>query len=126
MPAAADITFAHQTRCVRAARLTARSPFYAAILMLWCQPGLAQDADAGRAIAARWCVTCHVVQPGQTHATSTGAPSFAAVAARKSLTPDGLSAFLQTSHVRMPDLHLSRREISDLTAYIMSQKPAPG
>jgi hypothetical protein len=38
----------------------------------------------------------------------------------KSTTPLSLRAFLQTPHERMPDLHLSRDEIDDLTAYILS------
>ena len=38
----------------------------------------------------------------------------------KSTTPMSLRAFLQTPHSRMPDLRLSRDEIDNLTAYILS------
>jgi hypothetical protein len=31
-----------------------------------------------------------------------------------------LRAFLQTPHSRMPDLHMSREEIDNITAYILS------
>ena len=31
-----------------------------------------------------------------------------------------LDVFLQTPHHRMPDLHLSRTEIDDVSAYILS------
>jgi hypothetical protein len=34
----------------------------------------------------------------------------------------GLRAFLQTPHDRMPDLHLTRNEIDDVAAYILSLK----
>jgi len=34
----------------------------------------------------------------------------------------GLEVFLQTPHGRMPDLHLSRDEIDDVSAYILSLK----
>jgi hypothetical protein len=33
-----------------------------------------------------------------------------------------LRVFLQTPHDRMPDLHLSREEIDDLIAYILSMR----
>ena len=81
------------------------------------EPG---DPVAGRQLAQTWCSTCHVVTRGQQQATSNGAPSFAAIAAQKSFTPMALSAFLQTPHHRMPDLHLSRDEIDDISAYIFS------
>jgi hypothetical protein len=42
------------------------------------------------------------------------------LAAQTSITPMALDAFLQTPHHRMPDLHLSRAEIDDVSAYILS------
>jgi mono/diheme cytochrome c family protein len=78
------------------------------------------DAAAGRRLAETWCSTCHIVTGGQSQGTSTGAPTFAAIAADKAITPLALSAFLQTPHHRMPDLHLSRNEIDDVSAYILS------
>jgi mono/diheme cytochrome c family protein len=78
------------------------------------------DAAAGRTVAETWCSTCHVVVPTPQSATSTGAPTFAAVARMASTTQMSLRVFLQTPHGRMPDLHLSTGEIDDLTAYIVS------
>jgi mono/diheme cytochrome c family protein len=80
------------------------------------------DPDAGGKLAQTWCENCHVVAPSQQRATSTGAPAFTAIAAMKSTTFMGLRAFLQTPHDRMPDLHLSRDEIDDVAAYIISLK----
>ena len=80
------------------------------------------DPVAGRALARRWCDTCHVVDAQQERGTSTGAPAFAAIAGMKSTTAMGLRVFLQTPHGRMPDLHLTRDEIDDVVAYILSQK----
>lgn len=80
------------------------------------------DPASGRALARRWCDSCHVVDPQQQRATSTGAPTFAAIANMKSTTAMGLRVFLQTPHGRMPDLHLTRDEIDDVVAYILSQK----
>ena len=80
------------------------------------------DPVAGRSIARRWCDNCHVVDVAQQRATSTGAPTFAAIAHMKSTTAMALRVFLQTPHGRMPDLHLTRSEIDDVTAYILSLK----
>jgi mono/diheme cytochrome c family protein len=88
-------------------------------------PAPAQDIGdpvVGRAIAQRWCDNCHVVDSDQQRATSTGAPTFAAIARMKSTTPMALRVFLQTPHGRMPDLHLTRSEIDDVSAYILSLK----
>jgi cytochrome c len=95
------------------------------LLLLMASPGPAfaqdaGDADAGRHIAETWCSSCHVVSAGQSQGTSTGAPPFRAIAAETSITPMALAVFLQTPHHRMPDLHLSRQEIADVSAYILS------
>jgi cytochrome c len=95
------------------------------LLLLLASPPLAfaqdvGDADAGRHLAETWCSSCHVVSAGQSQGTSSGAPTFQAIAAQTSITPMALDAFLQTPHHRMPDLHLSRAEIDDVSAYILS------
>jgi hypothetical protein len=59
-------------------------------------------------------------RPAGASATSTGAPSFSAIAHMNDVTPMGLRVFLQTPHSRMPDLHLTRAEADDLIAYIVS------
>jgi mono/diheme cytochrome c family protein len=78
------------------------------------------DIGSGHRIAETWCSTCHVIGPEQQHGTSTGAPTFTEIAQMKSTTKLGLQVFLQTPHDRMPDLHLSRAEMNDLIAYIVS------
>jgi mono/diheme cytochrome c family protein len=78
------------------------------------------DPIAGRQIAEGWCSSCHVVGSAAERGTSTGAPTFAAIARMKSTTPMSLRAFLLTPHPRMPDLHLSQDEIDNLGAYILS------
>ncbi|MFL5256707.1 MAG: c-type cytochrome [Rhodopila sp.] len=82
----------------------------------------AGDPDAGHALARKWCENCHIVEPTQKQGTSTGAPTFTAIAEMKSTTEMGLHVFLQTPHSRMPDLHLTRDEIDNVTAYILSLK----
>jgi mono/diheme cytochrome c family protein len=77
------------------------------------------DGLAGHRLAQRWCSNCHAIDPVPQHANDT-APTFAAIANMPSTTPLALSVFLQTPHAQMPDLHLSRNEIDDLTTYILS------
>jgi mono/diheme cytochrome c family protein len=98
----------------------------AAVLAWPAHRASAQEAGnvaAGHRLARTWCVTCHVVEPTQTTGASTGAPSFAAVARMPSTTPRSLRVFLQTPHGRMPDLHLSNTETSNISAYILSLRP---
>jgi len=95
----------------------------AAFMLLGVSAAIAQDfgdAEAGHQLAKQWCAACHVVDTAQTRGSATGAPPFAAVAAMKSTTRLSLSAFLQTPHVRMPDFRLSRTQIDDVSAYILS------
>ncbi len=97
----------------------------AMIVALSTAPAGAQDAGdaaAGRQLAQTWCNNCHVVDPAQKTGSSNGAPPFTAIAAMKTTTFMGLEVFLQTSHGRMPDLHLSRDEIDDVATYILSLK----
>ena len=83
--------------------------------------GVTGDAAAGAGLARNNCVECHVDHAASA-AASTGIPSFKAVAEDSRTTASGLRAFLSTPHDRMPAIVLSRREIDDLIAYIMSHK----
>jgi len=49
-------------------------------------------------------------------------PPFATVAASKGMTTTALAVFLSTPHGKMPDYSLSRQQIRDVSAYIMSIK----
>ncbi len=77
------------------------------------------DVAAGHVIATTWCANCHVVDQSPTRAGD-AVPSFPAIAAQKSTTVLSLEAFLQTPHLRMPNYQLSRKEIDDAAAYILS------
>lgn len=87
-----------------------------------CQAGSQEigDSIAGRQLAERWCSSCHVVGSSSEQGSSNGIPTFAAVARMKSTTPLSLRAFLLTPHARLPDLHLTRDEIDNLAAYILT------
>jgi len=95
-----------------------------ALLAMAALPVAAQssggDAEAGKALAQTWCANCHMVTPGQATATSDSVPTFMAIAARPNVTGDGLRAFLAEPHGRMPPLVLSRNDIDNMSAFILS------
>ena len=87
---------------------------------------IAQDVRSGREIAETWCKGCHNVAPGAKSMHDTGAPPFAVVANTKGMTTTALTAFLFTSHNRMPDYSLTRKQVADVSAYIVSLKTEEG
>jgi len=93
-------------------------------------PAHAGDAAHGGVIAKRWCASCHVVAQNQRSAVA-DAPSFANIAERRQ-DDHALADFLADPHPKMPDMQLTRSEISDIVAYIRSlggkpkPKPEPG
>jgi len=84
-------------------------------------PAWAGDARKGAVIAKRWCASCHVVSKDQTTAVA-DAPSFFDIAQRRT-DKNQIANFLVDPHPPMPDMHLSRKEIDDITTYIRSLDP---
>jgi mono/diheme cytochrome c family protein len=77
----------------------------------------AGDPERGRAIAERWCASCHAIG-GQSSAVDT-APPFSVLGRIR--TPGALHAWLNAPHPPMPDPGLTRRKIDDVTAYLLQQ-----
>ncbi len=101
-------------------RATIPSVLTAWLLVALAMPAaVAADLADGKALAEKWCSHCHLTGPGQKRAGD-AAPTFTSIARMPSTTEMSLKAFLQTPHVRMPDYQLTRAEIDDLTAYILS------
>ena len=109
--------------CEAAAR-TSRKPHLLGVCMviaLASTPTLAADADQGKAIAKRWCATCHLVDRDQTNATDK-APPFASIARMPDFSENKLAFLLLLPHPNMPTLSLSRSETADLADYIATLK----
>ncbi len=79
----------------------------------------AGDPQAGHELALAWCAGCHAVEPRPVR-SGDAVPSFAAIAAMPSATAMSLTAFLTTPHGRMPNFQLSRQQVDDAVAYILS------
>jgi mono/diheme cytochrome c family protein len=95
-----------------------------AVLTLAAAPALAQpepgDARAGLRLAATWCANCHQVAPGGPGPSTDAAAAFAAIAAMPSTTSMSLRVFLQSPHANMPDYRLTREQMDDVVAYLLS------
>ena len=75
---------------------------------------LSPSPDNGAELAARWCADCHMDQ-------GRASPSFHAISVRRSAAD--IRSALARPHARpMGGIALNRREIDDVTAYILSLK----
>jgi len=90
------------------------------LLILLPLPALAQGPGYGAALAERWCMACHIVEPAPRTASANGIPSFSAIAAKPTTNAEQLKGYLSTGHTRMPDFSLSNRERQALVDYILS------
>jgi mono/diheme cytochrome c family protein len=82
--------------------------------------GTAPNPAEGRRIAERFCISCHVVAPGAAQAATAGIPTFAAMAQNPAQTPERLAGKMIAPHPPMPGISLTRQEMRDLAAYILS------
>jgi mono/diheme cytochrome c family protein len=82
----------------------------------------AQSVERGREFAQRVCAECHAIRSGST-SSAAAAPSFPAIAAIPGMTAIALRVALLSSHRDMPNLALTRDELDDVIAYILSLQP---
>ena len=80
----------------------------------------AQDLENGQRLSERWCSECHAIGPAP--AKSSKARSFAAIAAKESITTEMIASFLRLPHATMPNVPLSRKDAQDIAAFIMAMK----
>jgi mono/diheme cytochrome c family protein len=81
----------------------------------FCGNAWAADEAEGQAIAQQWCASCHAIAPGKS--ANEQAPPFDTIVKEHGRSADWLRTWLSTPHEMMPDLSLSRQDISDLVAY---------
>lgn len=77
------------------------------------------DVEAGRFVAEAWCQSCHVVHEEQERAID-GVPTFLEVGERVRLNADQVIGFLASPHGPMQEISLSRADIRNVIAYILS------
>lgn len=79
------------------------------------------DPENGRIIARALCTNCHAIEERPNAATvNADVPSFPAIANRPDQSAERISNWLLNAHGPMPNVHLTRKELRDLAAYIIS------
>jgi mono/diheme cytochrome c family protein len=79
----------------------------------------APDPTRGKTLAARLCANCHLVAREQQHA-NVDVPSFAEIAKREEQSAGAIMAAIMLPKHPMPQIPLTKSELADLAAYILS------
>ncbi len=97
-------------------------------VFIMLSPALGQtgvpNKKEGRELSKRFCINCHVVVPGAGISSTQSAPSFQAIAKHPEQSMERLAGTIIIPHPDMPAVSLTRYEIRDIVAYIMSLKPS--
>lgn len=96
-----------------------------AAIVLAVVPAYAQslqklDIANGERLTRALCVNCHQVAPDGTGTMLVDVPGFAEVANRSGTTRKSIEAYVLSPHPAMPQVQLTRDELADISAYIMS------
>lgn len=79
------------------------------------------DAKTGKAIAEKLCVGCHIVGPEAAGKTvPADVPSFTTIANKPGQTAQVIAGAIVVPHPPMPQIQLTREEIGDIAAYILT------
>lgn len=78
------------------------------------------DAANGERLVRKLCVNCHQVAPDSGDPVLADVPGFREVANRPGMTREAIETFVLNPHPPMPQVQLTRDELSDISAYIMS------
>jgi mono/diheme cytochrome c family protein len=77
------------------------------------------DPERGKQLAESLCTTCHLVDAGQEQA-NVDVPSFHEIAGKAGQTAGAIMAHIVLPKHPMPTIPLTKSELADLAAYIMS------
>jgi mono/diheme cytochrome c family protein len=80
------------------------------------------SAEAGLRLARTMCSSCHMVELGAATALA-DVPPFMEIARKPGQTSQRLQGFMIAPHPPMPTLQLTRQNLKDLAAYILSLAP---
>jgi mono/diheme cytochrome c family protein len=113
------------------AKITASGVALGAILLL--AAGLAFGAPvpgkpnpiAGKALAESLCTNCHLIGGAEQKSANADVPSFPEIANQQAQTAGDIVAHIVLPKHPMPTIPLTRNELADLSAYIMSLRDRP-
>ncbi len=95
------------------------------VMLMAAAPATAQSLSAleianGERLARKLCVNCHQVAPDDVDRVLVDVPRFVEVANRPFITRDKIEAYVLSPHPAMPKVNVSRDELAEISAYIMS------
>jgi cytochrome c len=83
------------------------------------------DAKTGKALAEKLCSGCHIVGDEAANApVPADVPSFKAIANKAGQTAETIAGRIVVPHPPMPQIEVTRLEIGDLAAYILTLRDA--
>jgi mono/diheme cytochrome c family protein len=77
------------------------------------------EVERGQALAKRLCANCHLVNGAQQQA-NVDVPSFREIANKSAQSEGAIMARIVLPSHPMPEIPITKQEIADLAAYIMS------
>ena len=80
----------------------------------------APDPANGRELASRLCSNCHLVGSGQQAQANVDVPSFHEIAEKQGQTVGAIMAHIMLPKHPMPTIPLTKSELANLAAYILS------
>lgn len=81
------------------------------------------DAKTGKKIAEKLCVGCHIVgKEAASASVPVDVPSFERIANMPGQTAQSIAGAIVIPHPPMPQIQLTREEIGDIAAYILTLK----
>lgn len=78
------------------------------------------DAENGRQTAERLCTSCHVSDSSSSSSVPAGVPTLRAIANKPDQTAERIVGMLIDPHPPMPNVRLTRDELSDVVAYLQT------
>jgi mono/diheme cytochrome c family protein len=98
--------------------------------LLWASgasagPTSKPDPVQGKGLAERLCTNCHLVGSATQEQANPDVPSFPEIANLQGQTAGGIVARIILPKHPMPQIPLTKSELSDLAAYIMSLRDPP-
>ena len=74
----------------------------------------------GKELAARLCSNCHLVGTSEQQQTNADVPSFHEIANKEGQSAGAIMAHIMLPKHPMPTIPLTKSELADLSAYILS------
>jgi cytochrome c len=106
--------------------------FASTVLLLLAYPSFAgsvapkPNPERGRVLAERVCATCHVISGTSATTLAADVPSFRAIANKPGQSMEMIAGRIVIPHPPMPAVALTREEIANVVAYIMTFHATPG